>query len=312
MERELPAHTFDAVFLNDVLEHMVDPWAALRKMRSLLKTDGRIYASIPNVLFAESLLAVLRSHDWRYTEAGILDVTHLRFFTRTSILRLFDDAEYRVERIVPLNSIDSWKWQPAELGQPRILHGLSPHAIRRDCMQQGMTPDVSILIVNFNSGAVLPACLRSLRQWTDAKRTEVLIIDNASTDGSVARISKEFPEVHWILSDSNLGFGRANNIGATHARGRYLFLLNPDTELRGPVTGLLMALLDRAENADVGCAGAAVVDECGREGVAAGNFPTPVRLLKELFPSRVFPHRLRAQARADGLLEVDYVSGADP
>jgi GT2 family glycosyltransferase len=178
-------------------------------------------------------------------------------------------------------------------------------------MQQGMTPDVSILIVNFNSGAVLPACLRSLRQWTDAKRTEVLIIDNASTDGSVARISKEFPEVHWILSDSNLGFGRANNIGATHARGRYLFLLNPDTELRGPVTGLLMALLDRAENADVGCAGAAVVDECGREGVAAGNFPTPVTLLKELFPSRVFPHRLRAQARADGLLEVDYVSGAD-
>jgi SAM-dependent methyltransferase len=110
VERELPAHTFDAVFLNDVLEHMVDPWAALRKMRSLLKTDGRIYASIPNVLFAESLLAVLRSHDWRYTEAGILDVTHLRFFTRTSILRLFDDAEYRVERIVPLNSIDSWKW----------------------------------------------------------------------------------------------------------------------------------------------------------------------------------------------------------
>jgi len=107
---ELPVHAFDAIFLNDVLEHMVDPWDALHKMRGLLQANGRIYASIPNVLFAESLLQILRSRDWRYTAAGILDITHLRFFTRTSILRLFDDTGYRVERIVPLNSIHSWKW----------------------------------------------------------------------------------------------------------------------------------------------------------------------------------------------------------
>lgn len=178
-------------------------------------------------------------------------------------------------------------------------------------MQQDMTPDVSILIVNFNNGAVLRACLLSLRRWTDAERTEILVVDNASSDGSVARIREEFPEVHWILSETNLGFGRANNVGAAHARGRYLFMLNPDTELRGPVTDVLTDLLDRAENADIGCAGVAVVDESGREGIAAGNFPTPATLLKELFPSRVFPYRLRTQERADGLLEVDYVSGAD-
>lgn len=111
VERELPVHAFDAVFLNDVLEHMVDPWEALRKVGGLLQSDGRIYASIPNVLFAESLLKILRTRDWQYTSAGILDVTHLRFFTRTSILRLFDDTGYRVERIVPLNAIHSWKWR---------------------------------------------------------------------------------------------------------------------------------------------------------------------------------------------------------
>jgi 2-polyprenyl-3-methyl-5-hydroxy-6-metoxy-1,4-benzoquinol methylase len=111
VESRLPEDAFDAIFFNDVLEHMVEPWTMLRKALVPLRADGRVYASIPNVLFADSLFPVLRSRDWRYTDAGILDVTHVRFFTRKSILRLFDEAGYQVERIVPLNVLDSWKWR---------------------------------------------------------------------------------------------------------------------------------------------------------------------------------------------------------
>jgi 2-polyprenyl-3-methyl-5-hydroxy-6-metoxy-1,4-benzoquinol methylase len=111
VETRLPAQAFDAIFFNDVLEHMADPWTVLRKALGPLKDDGRVYASIPNVLFADTLLQILRTRDWRYTDAGTLDATHLRFFTRKSILRLFTDTGYHVERVVPLNSLSSWKWR---------------------------------------------------------------------------------------------------------------------------------------------------------------------------------------------------------
>jgi 2-polyprenyl-3-methyl-5-hydroxy-6-metoxy-1,4-benzoquinol methylase len=111
VESRLPGQAFDAIFFNDVLEHMADPWTVLRRALALLKDDGRVYASIPNVLFADSLLQILRTRDWRYTDAGILDSTHLRFFTRTSILRLFAETGYHVERMVALNALRSWKWR---------------------------------------------------------------------------------------------------------------------------------------------------------------------------------------------------------
>jgi GT2 family glycosyltransferase len=173
-----------------------------------------------------------------------------------------------------------------------------------------MTPRVTILIVSYNSGAVLPACLRSLRRWTDPAHDEILIVDNGSSDSSVAAIQREFPEARWILAKQNLGFGRANNVGAAEARGKYLFMLNPDTELLGPVTRQLADLLELDQNADIGCAGATIVNPSGTPDVAAGNFPSPLSLLKELFPARAFPYRLQTRRSEGGLLEVDYVSGA--
>jgi len=173
-----------------------------------------------------------------------------------------------------------------------------------------MTPAVSIIIVNYNSSAVLPACLRSLRRWTDPDDTEILVVDNASTDDSVAAVQRGFPEVRCILAGENLGFGRANNLAAREARGRYLFMLNPDTELRSAVTRSLTALLDEERHADIGCAGVAIVNASGAQDVSAGNFPTPLSLLKELLPAGIFPYELKLRPCGDKLLEVDYVSGA--
>jgi 2-polyprenyl-3-methyl-5-hydroxy-6-metoxy-1,4-benzoquinol methylase len=94
---------FDCVVFNDVLEHLVDPWEALTASLSLLSPSGCIVSSIPNVRYYKVLKQLLFKKDWRYVEAGILDRTHLRFFTEKSILRLFHTCGYRVDVIQGIN-----------------------------------------------------------------------------------------------------------------------------------------------------------------------------------------------------------------
>lgn len=102
----LPAHYFDAVVFNDVLEHIVDPWAALRLARDHLAPGGVVVASIPNLLHQHNLQHLLLERDFRYEDNGIRDRTHLRFFTRRSMLRMFDDSGLRVTQIAGINA--SW------------------------------------------------------------------------------------------------------------------------------------------------------------------------------------------------------------
>lgn len=102
-----PSERFDCIVFNDVLEHLVDPWAALVVARQRLGDDGCIVASIPNIRNLETLVALVRRGRWDYVDAGVLDRTHLRFFTRSSILALFEGAGYEVVTIrggMPLRS----------------------------------------------------------------------------------------------------------------------------------------------------------------------------------------------------------------
>ena len=85
---------FDCIFFNDVLEHLVDPEAALRFCKQILRPEGYVISAIPNVLQYGNMLTILKTQDWQYTEAGILDKTHLRFYTKKSIIRLFRECEY--------------------------------------------------------------------------------------------------------------------------------------------------------------------------------------------------------------------------
>ncbi len=87
--------------------------------------------------------------------------------------------------------------------------------------------DVSVLIVNWNARDCLRACLASLQ--TQNASCEIIVFDNASTDGSVQALRAEFPNVRFIASEKNLGFAAGNNRAAQNAHGRYLLLLNPDT-----------------------------------------------------------------------------------
>ncbi|HEX7313459.1 MAG TPA: class I SAM-dependent methyltransferase [Pyrinomonadaceae bacterium] len=100
---DFPVGYFDCVVCADVLEHLKDPWALLRKIRPLLSEGGCVVASIPNLQHLKPVLKIL-SDRFEYEDEGLLDSTHLRFFTRSTIKSLFSQTGYRVERVVPVRS----------------------------------------------------------------------------------------------------------------------------------------------------------------------------------------------------------------
>lgn len=94
-----PAESFDVILTLDILEHLVDPWAIIKKLHSLLKPGGRLIVSIPNVRHYSVVLPLLFLGDWRYTQEGLLDSTHIRFFTSRTAKRIFLAQGFSIEHI---------------------------------------------------------------------------------------------------------------------------------------------------------------------------------------------------------------------
>lgn len=91
--------SIDCVICNDVLEHLVDPWAVLRLIRVVLRPSGTVVSSIPNVRYFPVFKNYFLVGDWKYEKWGVLDRTHLRFFTKKSIERMFNESGFMVSRI---------------------------------------------------------------------------------------------------------------------------------------------------------------------------------------------------------------------
>jgi GT2 family glycosyltransferase len=107
-----------------------------------------------------------------------------------------------------------------------------------------LSPTVSVVVVSYNTRAWLARCLASIPAASPRHEVEVVVVDNASADGSADMVARDFPTVRLVRSDRNLGFGRAVNLGAAEAAGDYLLLLNPDGYLQ---PGALDNLVDFAE-----------------------------------------------------------------
>ncbi|HEX3660345.1 MAG TPA: class I SAM-dependent methyltransferase [Acidobacteriaceae bacterium] len=103
-ETALPAGSFDCVLFNDVLEHMLAPEAALRYARSLLAPGGVVVASIPNVRSFPTVWQLICYGRWEYQDCGVLDKTHFRFFTKSSIVKMFAREGLAVENICGINA----------------------------------------------------------------------------------------------------------------------------------------------------------------------------------------------------------------
>ena len=91
---------FDAIILGDVLEHLIDPYTLVNKLKKYLTDDGAIISSIPNIREYRTMKKIFFKGDFKYTDSGILDKTHLRFFTKKNMIELFENNGYVVENIV--------------------------------------------------------------------------------------------------------------------------------------------------------------------------------------------------------------------
>ena len=121
--------------------------------------------------------------------------------------------------------------------------------------------DVSVIIVNWNTRALLLACLNSIREKTKTVAYEVIVVDNGSTDGSVWAVQEQFPEATVITLPVNEGFARANNIGIRASRGKYVLLLNSDTYLRNDALGMMFDFFEK--HPDTGLLGGKVLNADG-------------------------------------------------
>ncbi len=119
--------------------------------------------------------------------------------------------------------------------------------------------DVSIVIVSYNTCNVLRDCLRSVEEKTQGVGYEVVVVDNASKDGSQEMVQEEFPWVKLVASLENLGFGRANNLGVKESRGEYVYFLNSDTLLVNDAVSILYNFMRVSES--VGVCGGAMFDK---------------------------------------------------
>ena len=108
---ELPENYFDVIIFNDVLEHMLHPKENLKLLRSKLNSKGRVVTSIPNFRYIKNLFLVVVKGRWDYTESGILDYTHFRFFTKKSLGLFFQESGFEIETVKGINKTKSIKYQ---------------------------------------------------------------------------------------------------------------------------------------------------------------------------------------------------------
>ncbi|MEE9394017.1 MAG: glycosyltransferase family 2 protein [Planctomycetota bacterium] len=134
-------------------------------------------------------------------------------------------------------------------------------------------PDFSIVVLSWNTEALTKACLNALRHCREASELgdEVIVIDNASEDGSVAMIQREFPEVRLYENDRNVGYARGVNQGLRLATGRNVALLGSDTEVRPGTFDRMLTFLD--ENPEVGAVSPRLIHPDGRPQAACMRFP---------------------------------------
>lgn len=181
--------------------------------------------------------------------------------------------------------------------------------------QSPKAPDISVVIVSFNTRELLKQCIEALLPETAGLTAEIIVVDNASRDGSADMVESVFPQVCLVRAGVNLGFAAANNVGFRRARGRYVVLLNSDAFVGWDALRTGVQRMDRSP--EVAMAGAKLLSRDGSLQPSARMFPTlandflTLSGLAARYPgSRLFGRFDRTWADPGQPAAVDWVPGA--
>ncbi len=238
---QLQDESFDCIILGDILEHLNEPVQLINQLKRFLRPNGCLVLSIPNIGHW-SIWQGLLAGEWQYSDAGLLDKSHLRFFTRKSIIRFLTDAEYEISEL-----------KGVMISNEEIINEISKVARACDVFDGSLTQELSIyqflakakaadqktfktgltsiIILVRNQLVYTAACLESIVRNT-ALPYELIIVDNGSdteTKEFLASFVERVPNVKLLRSEENLGFAAGNNWGISVASGDYIMFLNNDT-----------------------------------------------------------------------------------
>lgn len=202
--------TYDCIIFADILEHLVNPWGVLNKFASVLTQNGCIIVSLPNVAHP-FVTNNLQRGIFRYEPAGLLDITHLRFFTKTSIFQMFYGAGLKVVKC------DAY---PSS-ANPIQYHitAVKPHIVHKN-------PVATILILTYNGWQYTKQCIASIKAKTYTPY-KILVIDNGSTDETIKELRQD-PTIFHIENSHNVGFAAGFNVGLYKTNTPYFVLCNND------------------------------------------------------------------------------------
>ncbi|MBI2327793.1 glycosyltransferase family 2 protein [Candidatus Curtissbacteria bacterium] len=176
--------------------------------------------------------------------------------------------------------------------------------------------DISVVIVSYNTEELLKDCLNSLKTALRKVKSEVFVVDNNSQDDTVASIKKDFPWVKLSVNSQNVGFSKANNQSLKKARGKYILVLNPDTQLMSETIGKMINFMENRQDVAVSTCRVELPNgqldrDCRR------HFPTPWRAfshfsgLAKIFPkSKIFDQYYMGYQKDTQDHEIDSCEGA--
>lgn len=243
--QQLPKGYFDAVICGEVLEHLIAPERVLLRLHEVVTPDATLVLSVPHIGHA-SVIRKLLQGAWDYDPTGILDSSHLRFFSRKNLWHMLLDSGWLVTHSVAATAPDPI---PTEVRKTLIHHrwatrlGLEESQIMGLALAARPMPSdiakgnepidglVSIIVLNWNNLPYLRQCVESVFAHTRPP-FELIIVDNGSTDGSrryLNALAHKHRNVKVVLNERNIGAPAGRNCGLAVADGDFLVFLDSDT-----------------------------------------------------------------------------------
>lgn len=253
----LPRGHYDAIVLGDVVEHLVDPVPVLEALKLSLAPGGMMLFSVPNVRHW-SIVKMLLEGDWVY-QAGLVSPGHMRFYTRKSFGRTAARAGLDVKMVDRIDVGDSPIIPLAELIEDWLETGnLVDEATMYQMIFEGESvqapPFVSIIIPVHNLWKQTKKCLRSIAAHTPQDH-EIIVIDNASTDKTRAKLTNRSATQENLIIHHNKGnrsYAAACNQGISEARGEFVVVLNNDVVVTDGWLGKMLSAIERTDAGIVG------------------------------------------------------------